>query len=178
MLVLWVAVRVPLQSGLAVGRLNFVNRGRLRDAEHFIKIALVRLRHSFSSFLEYWLPHKSSRFSLIDICFRCGGGTHGYTHHRGAQHTSMEDVAGLKNLQHGTVLVFGGLGAVHCLMQMRIKLLSCRIHTFRAKLCNVVKELLVNKLEPAAVILIFGFAVRRESLLKSVNGRNQGLEQT
>src|SRR5258705_10477654 len=48
--VLGVAVGVPLQSRLAIGGLDFVHGGSPAHTKNFIKIALVRLRHSsFSS---------------------------------------------------------------------------------------------------------------------------------
>jgi hypothetical protein len=43
--ILRAAVRVPLEGSLPVRRLDFLNRRRFRNAEHFVVIALVRLGH-------------------------------------------------------------------------------------------------------------------------------------
>src|SRR4029077_6608317 len=168
---------MPFQSSLAVRRLNLVNRGCSRNAENLIKITLVRLRHSFSSFFASIIDVENCCVALVRKCFRCGGGTYSYTHHRRAQHASMENVAGLKNLQHGTVFVLGRLSAVHSLMQMWIKRLPRRVYAFNAELRNVVEQLLIYKLGATPVIFIFGFAVRRESLFESIDDGNQGLDQ-
>ena len=59
---------------------------------------------------------------------------HRYTHHRRAQHAPVKDVPGLKDFENRSVLLVGGFGAVHGLVQMWIERLAERVDTFYAEL--------------------------------------------
>src|SRR5208282_6114249 len=109
--------------------------------------------------------------SSVLVCsfFRCAAWVNGYAHHGGAQNAAMEDIARLEDLQNRAVLVLKGFGTVHRLMDMRIKLLAQRIGALHAEARDVFHELLVNELEAFAIIFVFGFAMRRESVLEAVN---------
>ena len=60
----------------------------------------------------------------------------------------MEDVSGLKNLQHRSVFMFDCLGTIHRLVKVRIKLSPGRVDSFGAELQNIFKQLLVDKFKP------------------------------
>ena len=100
----------------------------------------------------------------------------GYADHGGAQHAPVKNIARLKYLQNRAVILLGRFGAVHRLMEMRIELLADRIDALHAKAREVVHELLVNELEALAIIFVFRFAMRRESMLETVDDRDQAFD--
>src|SRR6267154_2927017 len=156
-----IAVRMPLERRFAIRAFDFVDGGGPCHAENFVIIPLIPLGPG------------NVRSPLIHCFFRCRIWMHGYTHHRGAQHAPMKHIAGLKHLQYGAVCMVRRFCAVHCLMQMRIKRFSNRINPLRTQLRHAFQKLFVDELKALAVIVVFGFAVRRESVLKPVNHRNE-----
>src|ERR1700720_34534 len=92
-----------------------------------------------------------------------------YADHRGAQNAAVKNVSGLKHLQDRAVLVLDGFGTVHRLIEMRIEGLAQRIDTFNAEAGDVIDELLVDQLEAFAIILVFGFAMSRKSMLETID---------
>src|ERR1700722_1505862 len=119
---------------------------------------------------------QSPLWKLVRSFFRCAARMNGYAHHGRPQNASVKNVAWLKNLQNRAVFVLHCLGAIHRLMKMRIKGLAKRIDAFDAEPGDVVNELLVDELEAFAIILILGFAMSRESMLKAVNDRDEPLD--
>ena len=67
-----------------------------------------------------------------------------YTNHRRTEYPSMKNVTGLKNLKDGAILVFGGFGAVHGLMEVRIESFAERLDPFGSEFRQVIQKLLVN----------------------------------
>src|SRR6266849_1396166 len=155
------AVGMPFQRRFAVGGLDLVHRRRSRHAQNFVVIPLIPLRHG------------NFRSPLVHSFFGCGIRMHRYTHHRGAQHASMKHISRLKHLQNGAVLVFCRFRAIHCLVKMRIKGFSNGIDALCTQLRHVIQKLLVDELKPFSVIVVLGFAVRRQSVLESVDHRNE-----
>ena len=92
----------------------------------------------------------------------------GYTDHSRAQDPPMKDVAGLKSLKDDSVGMFGGFGAVHGLVEVRVKRLSQGVDALHAKPREVVEQLLVDELETLPIVLVFRFAMRGESVLEAV----------
>jgi len=99
-----------------------------------------------------------------------------YTDHRGPQDAAMKYIAWLKNLKDRAVLVVFRFGAIHGLMQMGIERLADRIEALDAEFCQVIEELLVDELEAFAIIFIFGFAVRGERVLKTVDHGDESFD--
>src|SRR5438445_10526055 len=81
-----IAVRMPLQRRLAVGRFDFVDRCRSRNAQDFVVIPLMSLGHG------------NSESPLVCCFFRCGTGMHGYAHHRRTENASMKHISWLEHL--------------------------------------------------------------------------------
>src|SRR6266403_4472584 len=96
-----------------------------------------------------------------------------YTDHGGPQDASVKNIARLKDLEDRAVVEVFRFGAIHGLMQMGIERLANRIEALDAKFCQVIEELLVDKLEAFAIIFVFGFAMRGECVFKSVDHRNE-----
>src|ERR1700675_3067455 len=99
---------------------------------------------------------QSPQWKLVRSFFRCAAWKNGYADHSRAQNASMENITGLKDLQNGAVFVSRGFGAIHRLVEMRIKLLAKRIDAFDTEASDRVDQLLVNKLEAFTIILIRG----------------------
>src|SRR5580692_5350189 len=119
---------------------------------------------------------QSPQCKLVRSFFRCAAWKNGYADHGRAQNASMENIARLEDLQNGAVCVSRGFGAIHRLVEMRVKLSAKRIDALDAESSDVVHELLVNKLEAFAIILILGFAMSSESVLKAIDDGDQPLD--
>src|SRR5205823_8302692 len=113
--VLRVAVRMPFQRGFTVGGLDLLQRCVLRNPKHFVIIA--------------WIPfgHESFLSPLVHCLFGCGTGMDCYTDHCWTQHAAVKNVAGLEDLKDGPVSFLRGFGAVHRLMEVRVKRLADRV---------------------------------------------------
>src|SRR5579859_2437390 len=120
----------------------------------------------------------SPRLELVCSFLRCAAGMNGYAHHGGAQHASMKNITRLKNLQNRAVFMLDGFGAVHGLVEMRIKLFAERIDALDAEPGEVVHELLVDELEAFSIIFVFSFAMRSESMLETVNDGNHAFDDS
>src|SRR6266446_4390326 len=92
-----------------------------------------------------------------------------YTDHRGPQDAAVKYIARLKDLKDRAVLVVFRFGAIYGLMQMRIERFAERIEALDAEFCEVIEELLVDEFEAFAITFIFGFAVRGERVLETVD---------
>src|SRR5712664_1433423 len=92
-----------------------------------------------------------------------------YTDHSGPQDAPVKNIAGLKDLKDRAVVEVFRFGAIHGLMQMGIERLANRIESLDAEFCQVIEELLVDKLEAFAISFIFGFAMRGECVFESVD---------
>src|SRR5208282_5745581 len=101
-----------------------------------------------------------------------------YADHGRAQNAAMKNVTGLKDLQNRTVFVLDRFGAIHRLMRMRIKLFAERVDALDAEARDVVHELLIDELEAFAIIFVFGFAMRGERVLKTVDNGDQAFDYT
>src|ERR1700674_1750245 len=104
-------------------------------------------------------------------------GMHGYTNHGRPQHAPMINISWLKDLKDGAVFVVGRFGAVHRLMQMRIKRFSGWLDAFYAEARQIVQQLFVDQLETFAVILVLRFAVRGQGVLETINHGDQAFDQ-
>src|SRR5205823_3007799 len=93
-----------------------------------------------------------------------------YTNHRGTQHAPMKDVAGLKRLQDDAVGMLRRFGAVHGLVEVRVKRLSQGVDALYAEFRDVVQQLLVDELETLAIIFVFrkGFELIYKQLLDNI----------
>src|ERR1700722_14436653 len=109
--------------------------------------------------------------SCVLVCsiFRCAARVNGYADRGGEQHATMEEIAGLEHLQDGAVFMNCGFGAIHGLMEMRIKLFAERIDALDAEASDVVDELLVDKLEAFAIIFVLSFAMSGKRVLETVD---------
>src|SRR6267378_3537902 len=96
-----------------------------------------------------------------------------YTDHRGPQDAAVKYVARLKDLKDRAVLAVFRFGAIHGLMQMGIERLADRIEALDAEFCQVIEELFVDELEALAITFIFGFAMRGERVLETVDHGNE-----
>src|SRR5207249_679259 len=114
--------------------------------------------------------------SLVHCLFRCGTRMDRYTNHRGTQHAPMKDVAGLKRLQDDAVGMLRRFGAVHGLVEVRVKRLSQGVDALYAEFRDVVQQLLVDELETLAIIFVFRFAMRGESMLETVENRDESFD--
>src|SRR6266850_1776735 len=79
-----------------------------------------------------------------------------YTDHGGPQDAPVKNIAGLKDLKDRAVVEVFRFGAIHGLMQMGIERLANRIESLDAEFCQVIEELLVDKLEAFAISNRFG----------------------
>src|SRR6266446_7590020 len=96
-----------------------------------------------------------------------------YTDHGGPQDAPVKNIARLKDLEDRAIVVVFRFGAIHGLMQMGIERLVDRIEAFDAEFCQMIEELLVDELEALAIIFIFGFAMRGERVLETVDHGNE-----
>src|SRR6516164_8230372 len=99
-----------------------------------------------------------------------------YTNHGGAQDAPVKDVAGLKRFEDEAVGMLGRFGAVHGLVEVRVKRLSDGVDPLNAKLRDVVEQLLVDELETLPIVFVFRFAMRGESVLETVEDRDESFD--
>src|SRR6266436_8840997 len=100
-----------------------------------------------------------------------------YTDHSGPQDAPVKNIAWLKDLKDRAVVEVFRFGAIHGLMQMGIERLADRIEALDAEFCQVIEELLVDKLEAFAISFIFGFAMRGECVFKPVDHGNEPFDE-
>ena len=99
-----------------------------------------------------------------------------YTNHRRTQHASVKNIARLEYLKNGAVFVLRRFRAVHGLMEVRVKGLADRVNALDAEPGNVVEKLLVDELKALAIVFVFGFAMRGEGVLETVDNRDEALD--
>jgi len=62
-------------------------------------------------------------------------------------------------------------------MQMGIERLANRIESFDAEFCQVIEELLIDELEAFAITFIFGFAMRGEARVRTVDHGDEPFDE-
>src|SRR5207249_11943774 len=143
---------------------NFLRRRSVRDPKHCVKISWIPVRH------------ENLHSPLVHGFLRCGIRMDRYTNHRRTQHASVKNIARLEYLKNGAVFVLRRFRAVHGLMEVRVKGLADRVNALDAEPGNVVEKLLVDELKALAIVFVFGFAMRGEGVLETVDNGDEALD--
>ena len=116
---LGIAVRMPLQRGLAIGGLDFLRSRRAADAENFVVVALAAARAW--DILRLSVNPKMLRRRLVSAG---AFGSHSHAHQARTQHAAVEQIAFLHDLQDRTVGMLVRFHALDGLVIVRIERLA------------------------------------------------------